>query len=204
MLDRDREPRRGLAAERAALRAHGDDGDHRRAHRPRQPPHLPGAVRRDAGARRAHRRQGTRCCSPTSITSRRSTTPTATRSATWCSAASRRSCSDCVRKIDLAARYGGEEFAIVLEAPTSPARACSPSASAPRCRSRSSSHRRGRSRSRSRSASPSIPTTARRARPSSSTPTSRSITPSTAAGTAPSPGPISSPGRVTQSRQVAS
>ena len=40
-------------AERAHVRAAGGAGDHRRAHRPRQPPHLPGALRDDAGPRRA-------------------------------------------------------------------------------------------------------------------------------------------------------
>ena len=43
--ERHRQPRRRLAGERADVRAHGGDGDHRRPHRPRQPPDVPGALR---------------------------------------------------------------------------------------------------------------------------------------------------------------
>ena len=146
------------------VRPHGRDGHHRRPDRPGQPPHLPGALLRDAGARRAHRRHGTRCSSPTSITSRRSTTPTATRSATSCCAASPPSCATaCARSIWRRAT-AAKSSPSSSRAPISPARASSPSASAPRCRSRSSSRRRARSAARSRSASPSIPTTAKTAR----------------------------------------
>ncbi len=188
---RDRQPGRRLAVERAAVRPHGGDGHHRRADRPGQPPHLPGALRRDAGARRAHRRRSTRCCSPTSITSRRSTTPTATRSATRCCAAWPQVVRDCVRKIDLAARYGGEEFAIVLEGTDrAGARQLAeriraevqkqlfPSAKGAFSLHAVARHRRLPRRRQGRQDASSI------------TPTSRSTTPSTAAATAPSPGPI--------------
>ena len=54
-----------------------------------------------------------RCCSSTSITSRRSTTPTATRRRLRAHASSSKLITGTLRAEDVFARYGGEEFAII-------------------------------------------------------------------------------------------
>ena len=124
--DRDRLPRAG-----AGLR-----GRHRgrvvRDADPQAPPAARrGAPARDGRARPADRRSTTaaastprsstrsdgptasRWCCSTSTPSRRSTTSTATRSATRCCAPSPSACADVVREGDSLARLGGDEFAVI-------------------------------------------------------------------------------------------
>ena len=104
-------PRRAGAAQRLAARAGPAAGRHRRAHRHRQPLHVPAGARARARARRARRRRTWAWRCSTSTTSSASTTPTATRPATRCCAAWRAKLSEHSRNYDTVARYGGEEFA---------------------------------------------------------------------------------------------
>ena len=89
-------------------------GDHRRPHRPLQPPLPARAPRGGARARPASRDARSRCCSSTATSSRPTTTPTATRPETPPWRASPASSSPAAGRVDLAARYGGEEFVLVL------------------------------------------------------------------------------------------
>ena len=102
---------------RAAARQCADfdrDGDHRRAHRPVQPPlHGKPSRHADRAGGRARQAAGGCWCS-TSTISNRSTTPTATMPATTCCATSR--CASSARSAASIspAASGGEEFVIVM------------------------------------------------------------------------------------------
>ena len=97
-----------------ALRADGADGHHRRPHRPDQPPHLPGAARRAAGARRALRQAGLVMLirhRPLQERQRHLRPPGRRQGARG---RGPRSSREKARDTDVVARYGGEEFAIVM------------------------------------------------------------------------------------------
>ena len=97
-----------------ALRADAARIAHRSADRAAEPALARSAVRGRAGARRAHARAASASSCSTSIGSRRSTTPTATRRAIARCARSAPCCASTVRQNDLCARFAGDEFVVVL------------------------------------------------------------------------------------------
>ena len=94
-----------------ATRARRARGDHRRPHRPVQPPLPSRAPRRGDRALRPITAAHSLCCSSTWTTSGPSTTATATAQGTAPCASVAHIIETSLRQVDLAARFGGEEFA---------------------------------------------------------------------------------------------
>ena len=97
-----------------AVRADAARVAHRPADRAGEPPLARPPVRDRAGARRCAPTAASAWSCSTSIGSRRSTTPTATRPATARCARSAACCESTVRQNDLCARFAGDEFVVVL------------------------------------------------------------------------------------------
>ena len=140
---RDREPGGDLAAERAHVPGARGAGDHRRAHRPGQPPHVPGAVLGDARARRPPQVPGVADPDRHRSLQEGQRHATATRSATRSCAAWPASWARARARSTSSRATAARSSPSCSRRPIAPARASWPSASAPTCRSSSSSRRKG-------------------------------------------------------------